>query len=676
MASLFGLVALSLSLFSPALASVASPQSIGSDLTVVTHNDLYGNLTTRRASSITINTHTTHSAAALKCAALGTTLWKPGSQNEDVGYLRYLGFEKSRSSRGAYWIRSNSTTRCQAITTHGTIETYPCNEQLPALCSNAATAEVKPVAVQTNDATIVGRRDKSSFRFLGIKYASIAARFAHSTYLPPTPGSNVSALEYGPKCFQGGCGAAGQAACSEDCLSLNIWTPYLPNGNSTVKKRPVMVWIYGGGFASGTASDPTFDGSALASRGDVVLVTINYRLSNFGFLALSNTSLTGNYGLRDQSTALDWLHAHVAAFGGDKDRITIFGQSAGAASVRALIASPEAQRKFAGAIMQSTPQGLGYASTFAEYITIAEATNRTSAVVTQVGCAQFKGEELVTCLQNVDPVKLIAGTISTYPVVDGSFLIDSHLLLGASSAKLNIPIMLGIMHDDGSPFTSYPSTTNVSALLTSQSFPASAILSAPSLFPIPANQNTTLALFNFTSHIATDTQFRCLGQSTAYTAAKNSRFKSVFAYEFDRAYQLADYSPNPPACEAPSQPGFPYGNPSAPYYKCHSGELYSVFGTTTMFRAPRDEDDIPFSQFVLDSWASFARTGDPNPTRKFLDARGFTNTTRILERSGRWERVQSEKPRLKVLDVVGRMEGFRDVEQCEVLGQGLAYYDD
>jgi carboxylesterase type B len=139
----------------------------------------------------------------------------------------------------------------------------------------------------------------------------------------------------------------------------------------------------------------------------VVAVTINYRLGALGFLALENTTLTGNYGLQDQNTALDWLHNHIDDFGGDKNRVTVFGQSAGAASVRALLASPQAQEKVSGAIMMSTPQGIGYAGTFAEYLTIAEATQLTKAIVNETGCSTSK-EDVVSCLQKVDPLQFVA----------------------------------------------------------------------------------------------------------------------------------------------------------------------------------------------------------------------------------------------------------------------------
>lgn len=230
------------------------------------------------------------------------------------------------------------------------------------------------------------------------------------------------------------------------------------------------------------------------------------------------------------------------------------------------------------------------------------------------------------------------------------------------------------MHDDGSPFTAYPTSNNVSAVLTAQGYPAFAILSS-SAFPLPQIANSTPLIFNLTSRIATDAMFRCLGQSTAHTAAKNDIFKAVYAYEFDRAYQIAEYSPNPPACEAPVTPGHPFGDPQAPFYKCHSGELYAVFGTTvSQGRPPRDENDVPFSQYIVDTWSAFARTGRPTPDAAFLEARGFVNTTKFVEKAGEWDKVGETDRPVRVLDAAPSV-AWREVEQCNVLGQGLEYYD-
>lgn len=407
--TLINSVIISLSLFPSALASATSPQSLGSDLSIVTHNDLYGNTTSRTAATVALDTRYIYSAATSRCAALGTVLWNPDSYKQDLGFLQYLEHSNNTDEPGTYWIKGNATHHCRAITTRGEQRIYPCSTQLPALCSNSATDTVRQITVSTNNASFIGYRDRHAFRFLGIKYASIPARFSHSTYFPPT--SNTTALAYGPQCFQVSCGKS--ATCSEDCLSLNIWTPYLPNGEvAPSKKKAVMVWIHGGGFTSGTGRDPTFEGSALASRGDVVAVTINYRLSTLGFLALENTPLTGNYGLQDQNVALDWIRAHIGDFGGDKDRITIFGQSAGAASVRALLASPQSKAKIAGAILQSTPQGYT-ASPYAEYLSLAEVTNRTKAIVGETGCSGLD-EDVQACLRKVDPLVLVGYRNATH----------------------------------------------------------------------------------------------------------------------------------------------------------------------------------------------------------------------------------------------------------------------
>jgi len=176
-----------------------------------------------------------------------------------------------------------------------------------------------------------------------------------------------------------------------------------------------MVWIHGGGFTSGTASDPTFDGGNMASRGDVVVVTINYRLGTLGFLALNGTSITGNYGLVDQLTALEWLQYHVEAFGGDPGKITIFGQSAGAASVRALLSIMSGRQdipKVAGAIMMSNPDGLLYASTFSHYYATSEASTLNKPILKETGCLDVDESVQLACLQALDPLKLVSGTVA------------------------------------------------------------------------------------------------------------------------------------------------------------------------------------------------------------------------------------------------------------------------
>jgi para-nitrobenzyl esterase len=170
-------------------------------------------------------------------------------------------------------------------------------------------------------------------------------------------GGVLPAVQFRPRCMQPNrpvhaVGYFGPEPESEDCLYLNTWTPAPMTG----EKLPVMVWLHGGAFLVGSGSLPIFDGSALAKRG-VVVVTVNYRLGRLGFLAhpqlTAEQSASGNYGLLDQIAALRWVQANIEAFGGDRNRVTIFGQSAGASSVASLMASPLAKGLFHRAIGQS-----------------------------------------------------------------------------------------------------------------------------------------------------------------------------------------------------------------------------------------------------------------------------------------------------------------------------------
>ena len=140
---------------------------------------------------------------------------------------------------------------------------------------------------------------------------------------------------------------------SEDCLTLNIWSPSADDA-----RRPVMVWIHGGSFVTGSGSTPWYNGTSFATQGDVVVVTLNYRLGALGFLYLAEYAgeeyaTSGNNGLLDQIAALTWVRENIAAFGGDPDNVTVFGESAGAMSIGALLAMPAAHGLFKRAILQS-----------------------------------------------------------------------------------------------------------------------------------------------------------------------------------------------------------------------------------------------------------------------------------------------------------------------------------
>jgi carboxylesterase type B len=215
-----------------------------------------------------------------------------------------------------------------------------------------------------------------------------------------------NATSYGSQCMQAGGGG------SEDCLFLNIFTPFIPRRATDKGLKPVIFHIHGGGFTGGTGNDATFDGGNIASRNDVVVVDINYRLSTLGFLALSDGHTNGNFGISDMVTALEWVQKYISAFGGDPNRITIAGQSAGAASVRVLLGSPKAIGKFSAAIPMSNLAGLDYATQFSLYPTISVAVaNTASPIIALTGCNNTSNAAILACLRAYDAQKLV--TLST-----------------------------------------------------------------------------------------------------------------------------------------------------------------------------------------------------------------------------------------------------------------------
>ena len=242
---------------------------------------------------------------------------------------------------------------------------------------------------------------------------------------------------------------------NEDCLYLNVWTPATDR-----KKRPVLVWIHGGGFSGGTGGTPLYDGTSLAARGDAVVVTINYRLGALGFLNLNEVTggripSTGNEGLLDQVKALEWVRDNIEAFGGDPDRVTIFGESAGGMSVGALLTFGPARRLFHRAIPQS-----GACSTAQ---TIERAAEVAEAVLASAGIsANAPANEFLA----IDPAKLVdAGTAAGLalgnamifqPCIDGEQLPDIPLNDVEAGVADGIPIMVGATKDEWRLFTSMP----------------------------------------------------------------------------------------------------------------------------------------------------------------------------------------------------------------------------
>ena len=325
-----------------------------------------------------------------------------------------------------------------------------------------------PPIVDTSYGRVQGREEDDLVVFRGVPYAAAPVgdlRFRAPR--PPEPWSGVrEATEYSAvamQVFEEGIDLIGfdEMPIDEDCLTLNVWTPALDDA-----KRPVMVWIHGGAYVAGTAAARLYDGQHLARRGDVVVVTINYRLGAFGFLyheSLIDESDTrsGNYGTRDQLAALEWVRDHIAAFGGDPDNVTIFGESAGGMSVTTLMAAREAEGLFRRAVPQS---GAGH---HALPLDIAQEIGRRFLAVLEI-----HPDDAATVLRSVpaqdllDAQNAILGSPDTLPltwrysmpfcpVVDGDFLETVPIAAVQSGASKNVDLLCGTIEDEWTLLASF-----------------------------------------------------------------------------------------------------------------------------------------------------------------------------------------------------------------------------
>ncbi|KAK5947410.1 hypothetical protein PMZ80_001560 [Knufia obscura] len=665
-------------------------QNVPCSLTLLYQNNLNASDDSNHVGFL-VTDPTSQDEASQACASLGQALLTGASaqnHSSDLSLsLNYEDFAGRIDANQQFWIDgailtlSNESIALERSTSDGA--------QLSALCSNSANASEPQnstatpstrLSVQAGTNTYQGYFNKKSFRFLGIRYAEEPPRFEHSQLYEPQ-GQIINATGYGEQCLQSGGG-------SEDCLFLNIQTPYIPKAGSESGLRPVMFWIHGGGFTGGTGADPLSDGSNLASREDIVVVTINYRLSTLGFLAIPGTSVTGNYGIGDQVTALEWTIQNIAYFGGDPNRITIIGESAGAGSVRTLLGSPRAVGKYQGAVAMSNlggGQDLGresnYGTTYSLYYTIAQSYNVSgSQLVNATNCTSSTSEDSVACLRAANAT--ILNTYSSAPryvVEDNIFVNTTELNLQTpDNGTAYVPTMFGIVDNDGASFSNLPINVTAGnltgALQVGLDIDASAAASIISsgLFPyVNVTGNWTIDAFNVTQRIATDDTFRCIDQATIFAGAANKVFPSAYYYQFDRA--ISGYNPNN-LPGAPVTPGYPNGNPNEPYFKLHGADMPWVFGN--FYDEFRDDNDLYSVQLVSGLFAEFIRSGQPNPSQAYLEARGYTKTLQAIQEVGQWQPVTNAESQGNVrhLDYPGSVSSFVDAEQCAWLGYPVDYY--
>lgn len=317
--------------------------------------------------------------------------------------------------------------------------------------------------VETREGKVRGARAGGTYRWLGIPYAAPpVGQLRYRAPQPPLAWAGVrDALEFGS--------VAPQEATklipippglkiAEDCLSLNVWVPKAAATDG--RKRPVMLWVHGGAYFIGFSAQPVYNGQALADQGDVIVVTINYRLGAVGFLDFrsfgdAEHTFEANLGLRDIIAALQWVQNNIESFGGDRDQVTLFGESAGGGCVTTLMASPKARGLFHRAIAESSPATSVYgpertaqiAGAYLDLMGIPHAEAKTKL-------RELTAEELAS--KTTDHLDYVAtkwpGLVAFAPAIDGDIITDYPINIFRAGQQMRIPLMIGTNRDEAALF--------------------------------------------------------------------------------------------------------------------------------------------------------------------------------------------------------------------------------
>ncbi len=360
----------------------------------------------------------------------------------------------------------------------------------------------------------------------------------------------------------------------EDCLYLNVWTAAkTPN-----EKRPVLVWIYGGGFTSGGSAVPIYDGEAMARQG-IVFVSINYRVGIFGFLAHpeltreSPNAASGNYGLMDQIAALQWVRENITFFGGDPANVTIAGQSAGSMSVNCLVASPLAKGLFGRAIAQSG------ASFSRNQMSLAQAEEAGAKVVASLGTSS------ISELRNMKAEDLMKGQGVRGPVIDG-YVLPTHILDIFIEGKQNpVDLLTGWNEEEGLLFGPVKNAEGYRQQLSNQyGSNAEKILK---YYPANSDEEAAKSQLN----LSRDVIFGVQNYAWANTQAAQAKTK-VFVYRFTRKV--------------------PGTGEYAKYGAFHTGEVPYAYNNLKFVDRPWEPVDHELAATMSAYWINFVKTGNPN----------------------------------------------------------------
>ena len=470
-----------------------------------------------------------------------------------------------------------------------------------AMGSGLALGDAVADEVRTGSGVVAGAAapDGAARAFLGIPFA--APPVGDLRWREPQPVAAWTGVRkadaFGPRCMQGRVfdDMVFRDEPSEDCLYLNVWTP----ARTAAEKLPVMVWIYGGGFQAGSASEPRQDGGQLARKG-VVVVSLNYRLCVFGFLAHpdltreSGRGASGNYGLMDQVAALRWVRDNVAGFGGDPGNVTIFGESAGSLSVSALVASPLARGLFQRAIGES---GAYLGRLALEPQTLAASEDGGAKFATSLGAASLADLRAKPAGDVLQAALKFQPWFA--PTIDGYVLPKDSNAIYAAGEQARVPLLAGsnadevragvVLGKDRPTAKSFPEQ-----LRTRYGAAADALLK---VYPAGSDEEA----LESASALAGDT---FLAYATWKWTDVHGRTAGVpvYRYSFDRKIPVA------PDTKVEGKPAT-----AADVGARHAGEIEYVFGALDSVPKVTWEDaDRRLSDLMMTCWSNFARSGDPN----------------------------------------------------------------
>ena len=465
------------------------------------------------------------------------------------------------------------------------------------LCTAAAALAADQVKVEGGVLEGIRNGDATVRMFAGVPFAAPPAGALR--WQPPQPAAAWTGVRkadhFGARCYQAPIFSDmifRDPGISEDCLYLNVWTP----SRAPKKRLPVLVYFYGGGFAAGASDEPRYDGTNFAKKG-LIVVTANYRLGVFGFVAHpaltaeSAHKASGNYGMLDQVAALQWVQRNIAAFGGDRTKVTIGGESAGSASVSALMSSPLAAGLFRGVIGESG--AMFNTGGVLAGLPLEKAEKMGVDFATALGASTLAAMRAAPA-EDVLKASTKAGAVRFGPIIDGYFLPEEPKAIFAAGKQNHVALLAGWNADEVRG-----SVLGAKDKPTARTFPE--VLQkqfgdkAGEAAKVYAASNDEEALAS-AGDVAGDTFI-------AYSTWKWMEMEvasgqgPVYRFRFDRAVPLPEGMPSPGGVKGLAG---------------HSWELEYVFGALDSKKAAWGPEDRKASEEAAAYWANFIRTGNPN----------------------------------------------------------------